>query len=255
MIEGRAGLETSQRAVIVHYHFFKNAGTSVDRTLRENFPSGWAQKEADGGQTMSPWELRAFLAANTWVMAVSSHTAELPPPRFPDVAVIPVLFIRHPLDRIRSIYDFERRQGTDTPGALAAHQMDLARYIEWRLARAQTSRDLSVADFQTHRLAKGALRGSPLGRAMRTVDALPFVGLVESYELSMERLEAVICDYFPDVRLRTFQDNRTASVDGTLEERIARFRALIGEGLFERLVVATRDDLALWTAIRHRYAS
>ena len=36
------------RTVILHYHLFKNAGTSVDRLLQRNFPDAWATREFSG---------------------------------------------------------------------------------------------------------------------------------------------------------------------------------------------------------------
>ena len=34
-----------KRTLILHYHFFKNAGTSVDRILVENFGADWESRE------------------------------------------------------------------------------------------------------------------------------------------------------------------------------------------------------------------
>jgi hypothetical protein len=34
-------MSTAQRKVVIHYHLFKNAGTSVDRMLKEIYGERW----------------------------------------------------------------------------------------------------------------------------------------------------------------------------------------------------------------------
>ncbi len=34
-----------ERTIILHYHLFKNAGTSVDAILQRNFPGRWVTRE------------------------------------------------------------------------------------------------------------------------------------------------------------------------------------------------------------------
>ena len=86
------------RTVILHYHYFKNAGTSVDDILARNFPGAWMTGEFDG---MNNHEAVArWIAANPQASAFSSHTAQFPLPAIEGVMVLPVVFLRHPLDRI-----------------------------------------------------------------------------------------------------------------------------------------------------------
>src|SRR4029079_906891 len=88
------------RPIIIHYHFFKNAGTSVDAILQRNFGAGWTSREYPARST--PNAAREFLVANPQIAALSSHTLPLPPPDIPDAEILPILFIRHPLDRLKS---------------------------------------------------------------------------------------------------------------------------------------------------------
>ena len=59
LIGDRRTQVTKPRPIIIHYHLFKNAGTSLDRTLRQNFGVTWATIEHE--PTMRPAELRRFL--------------------------------------------------------------------------------------------------------------------------------------------------------------------------------------------------
>ena len=93
-----AGADTARRPIIIHYHFFKNAGTSVDAILQRNFGAGWTSREYPARST--PNAAREFLVANPQIAALSSHTLPLPPPDIPDAEILPILFIRHPLDRL-----------------------------------------------------------------------------------------------------------------------------------------------------------
>lgn len=236
------------RPVIVHYHLFKNAGTSLDRALKDAFGERWIELEGQDKRDLKPTELAEFLMSNQSVQALSSHTALLPPPTIPDTTVVAAVFIRHPLDRLRSAYDFERIQNADTLGALKAKETDLAGYIKWRLSRPD---DHSARNFQTFRVAGGR---DDLEGALRMLAEVPFVGLVEEFDRSVARLQETLAPHFPGVRLRAYRANVSAD-ERTLEERLALLRERIGDQLYERLEESNRYDLALWEAVRARYAS
>ena len=91
-----AAANPGRRPIIIHYHLFKNAGTSVDAILQRNFGARWTSREYPPRST--PDAARSFLAANPHIAALSSHTLPLPPPDIPDAEILPILFIRHPLE-------------------------------------------------------------------------------------------------------------------------------------------------------------
>lgn len=253
MTEHQAAAEPSRplRPVVIHYHLFKNAGTSVDSTLKANFGATWTSIERE--PILTPAALRQFLSQRPWVSVVSSHTAQLPPPRLPGTEFIPVLFLRHPLDRVRSIYDFERRQQLDAPAPNKAKEVDLAGYVEWRLRRAEENGDHSIANFQVQRLAPSGSGGHGLARAIAAANALEFVGLVEAYEDSIGRLQEVLSARFPRVELRSERANATPGRAQSMAERLERLEHDLGTETFERLRQANTADLALWTHVRGSY--
>jgi hypothetical protein len=233
------------RPVILHYHLFKNAGTSLDRTLRANFGATWDSHEGLGEEWL-PHEVREFLFARPWLSVLSSHNAVLPAPRLPGSDVIPVIFVRHPLDRIRSIYDFERKQPVETSGAQTAKNTDLSGYIRWRLAR---TGDRAIANFQTYRLAKGGVGDDELSRTMNAIQTLPFVGLVEAYERSLERLQELLEPRFPRIKLAAFHVNVTKADEVPLEGRLEELRARIGDSLYAEIEAANQNDMVVWHAL------
>ena len=66
------------RPVILHYHYFKNAGTSVDAVLSQNFGDDWVTAEFEG---MNNHEAVAnWIRSHPGAQAFSSHTAQFPLP-------------------------------------------------------------------------------------------------------------------------------------------------------------------------------
>jgi hypothetical protein len=240
------------RHVIVHYHLFKNAGTSLDRSLKENFGNGWCGHEGSGGAWPSN-EVAEFLLQHPEVTVLSSHTALLPPPSLPNTNIYPVIFLRHPLDRVRSVYEFERKQQVDNPGANMAKTTDLSGYIRWRLDR---KGDRTICNFQAHRLAFAVPehidreRLNEEARASVAVKELPFVGVVEHFDRSLQALQRWLRPVFPGIELLPRRVNVTQSQGVPLLERIEQMRVLIGDELYNELAMRNQLDLML-----HSWAS
>jgi hypothetical protein len=243
------------RTVVIHYHLFKNAGTSIDEMLRRNFGAGWLEQEFPGAAARrSNCSLVGdFLRAHPKVIALSSHTALMPPPVIPGLKVLPIVFVRHPIDRLRSAYGFQREQLVDTLDAQLAKTYDFAGYIRALLAlpRAQ------ARNFQTARLAHNVpLRaGTDRERALRAIRRLPFVGLVEAYDLSLQRLSAYISRSFAGFRVVAARKNVTAGRSTTLEERLLDIEWELGSELYCEICAANQDDIELYEQVRARYST
>lgn len=236
------------RKVIVHYHIYKNAGSSVDRILDKNFGrTAWIKWEGNGSNA-SPEALSALIKSRTEVIAISSHVADISSPEIDGTNIYPVLFLRHPLDRISSVYNFERRQEKDGPGPNQAKQLDLRAYVEWRL-----DHDRLFKNYQTMRLA--AWFNSPekrllpeLTRALKALAELPFFGLVEQFDESILRLESWLKTDFPGFKCESVRDNATSSSDVTLEQKLIILREQLGDELYSRIEQENGNDLILYDA-------
>jgi hypothetical protein len=239
------------RVVLIHYHLFKNAGTSVDEALKRAFPDGWAAYERS--ERIGPSELAAFILGHPALKAVSSHNAWFPPPRAPGLDVIPVVFLRHPLDRVRSVYDFERSQGAEGPGARIAHTTDIRGYVRWRLSH-MGGADRTIRDFQTMRLAPAGEGTDELECAMDATGRLPFVGLVEAFGRSLRSLQAILEPSMGVRRLKEAHANATRHRRGTLSVRLRRLEDDLGDEAYQELMAANAADLALWRHVHARYA-
>jgi hypothetical protein len=238
------------RAIIVHYHLFKTAGTSFERTLRTNLGPAWTAFEAGRGKSrpggrLTSEELRDFLIEHPEIRAVSSHTLLMPPPQVPRSVVLPVLFVRHPIDRIRSIYEYERQQEQLTGAALKARSTSIAEFISWRLELAAQGMDRSFASFQTFRLAGSPKTGPELEPALDAIEGRVLIGTVEAYERSLERIGTALRPWYPELDLQAFHSNRTAA-PVPMTERIAALRDELGGALYAELEAANQDDVRVW---------
>jgi hypothetical protein len=245
-----------KRFVILHYHLFKNAGTSVDSVFKKNFGKLWEDIEfLPPGQEDHATAIHTFIAEREDLVAVSSHTLFCPPPAYADIDVLPVIFVRQPLKRLRSAYDFERKQAVDTIGAKLAKETDFGGYLRTRLAAAG---DRSCRNFQTYRLARLLPNdGRPeRDRAFAALDELPFVGLVEEFSKSMRKLKALLRPRIPSFQDFEAWENSTSSPkhgDGAAKR--PSLQEELGDETYAMVLDANRDDVAIYEEVARRYAS
>jgi hypothetical protein len=83
------------RFVILHYHFLKNAGTSLENILHRSFGGYFTTIDtADRDGHVSNDELLALLHGNPLLKAVSSHQLRYPKPQVPGFLFFDVCFLR-----------------------------------------------------------------------------------------------------------------------------------------------------------------
>ena len=235
------------RKVILHYHLFKNAGTSLDAAFKENVaPEEWVTQEFPGEPQTNREQVAQWILDNPQAKIFSSHTAHLPPPKFEGVEVLPVIFMRHPIDRIASAYAFETKQGGDSFGAVLARNTDLSGYIETRLS---LPHDRQCRNFHMQRLAMmfGGNQGDEFTRSKKALETLPFVGIVEQFADSMARLEKWLqSEGFGGMQLKPVEKNVSRDIKKSLEDKLKEFQERISPEVFAKLTEANRNDLVLY---------
>ena len=235
------------RNVIAHYHVFKNAGMSVDATLQAILPNGYVEVEATLGNPLTPDRFAAFIQSHPEGVLFSSHTARFPVPNIDDVDIFPIIFVRHPIDRLRSVYEFERRMPSNpiaASGIAAAKEKTFSEYLEWRLERL----DGDLDNHHVRRFSAGIGPHVTLESAKAYMERLPFVGVVEHFDVSMQKLKKCLSHLFPlrDAPMQVV--NQTPGRLSSLEARIALIRADLGDALYEKVLEHNNDDLALYEA-------
>lgn len=234
------------RTVILHYHLFKNAGTSLDATFKENFKGDeWVTAEFPGQPAKNREMVKQWIIDNPQAKCFSSHTAILPPPQIEGVKVLPVIFIRHPIDRIASAYTFEKKQGGDGFGTVLARNTDFKGYVETRLA---LPNDRQCRNFHMQRFAHmyGEKQGNEFTRAKMAIEKLPFVGVVEDFSASLRRLENWLkLEGVEGISLVPKEHNVSRDTTSRLDEKLDRLECELGKESYVRLLAENFEDLEL----------
>ena len=200
-----------ERTIILHYHLFKNAGTSVDAILKRNFGDAWVTREFPGEGGNNTALVEQWIRDTPDAVAYSSHTMMGPIPQVDGVQVISLMLLRDPIERIKSAYRFERTQDADTWGAQLAKEHDFEGYVRERLARPG---DRQCRNVQTHRWASRVPgEGTELERASRALEKLTIVGRVEEFDEAMVRLASHLVNRYSGLNFDTVQANKSASSD------------------------------------------
>lgn len=202
------------RHVLLHAHIFKNAGTTLDWSLRRSFGNGFCEHIADREMRLEPRQTLASALGNNQIVALSSHSLPSPAPRLAGISFHPLYLLRHPIQRIHSVYAFERRQDAQTPGALAAKAMGFRDYVAWRM---RSDVGPTIRNFQTRYLA-GHLARKPdkvslsetFELALEHLKQTENVGIVEWYDESAVLFEKAMSTIFPELNLAYVPQNVSA---------------------------------------------
>jgi hypothetical protein len=226
------------RYVLVHYHIFKNAGTTVEFALNEAFGDRFCLihgPEADSVLTGA--DLARFVAARPALQALSSHHLKFPVPEIPGTVLIDCCFLRDPLDRIWSMYKYFKRIETTDELSERAKQVDAKRFAELLV------RDYPqmINDVQVNLLANGGVYLRPpdqndFERAAHTLDRTSLLGVVDLFDESMTAAEYYLRPVFP-VKLHYVKQN-ASDPNGDV-------RQLAGSKLYEQLAALNRFDVKL----------
>ncbi|MBT2117227.1 hypothetical protein KK141_01935 [Dyella sp. LX-66] len=240
---------------LVHYHIFKNAGSSVDASLKRSFGEAWGSFEGSHAHDIQGAEqLRGYMLAHPGYKAISSHLAR-PPLPFEDS--LPIVFIRHPLLRAYSVYLFTRRD-PQQPFAEVAANVGFADYI--RRALREEAGSIVIRDYQVVHLSEASWRcghilearagEADLAEACALLDRWGMAGVVEQYERSIDTYQALYAPLLPGLKLAYDRENVSQPDAASVPAQLERLEALLGRELHARFMASNALDLAL-----HRHAS
>jgi hypothetical protein len=236
--------------LLIHYHIFKNAGTSFQSALEQVFGVHvHSYDSANSGGLLSADDLVRYATMAPEAKAIFSHQAVLPPPRVRGRSIISSILIRDPMARIRSIYAFERRQNRVTPGALKAKELDLKGYVEWRLSNSPAM----VCNYQVSFCSRG--KDTPqnkeptedhLQQAIQNLDQIDIVGTVERYHEWLALAQSILAKSFPNISLALVRRNVTEErADRSHEAILDDLRKELGLKLADRLLACNYLDMCL----------
>ena len=82
------------RFLIVHYHIFKNGGSTIASILEREFPNGFATVHGpDDVSVLDQASLADFIAEHAAIQAISSHHLRYPKPIVPNTIIFDCCFL------------------------------------------------------------------------------------------------------------------------------------------------------------------
>lgn len=237
------------RYVITHGHIFKNAGTTFDSALEKAFGKDFCDHRDDKAMRQGGAEyLKQFILDNPNLKAISSHHLCNPLPVSDEFKCIPVYFLRNPIERVVSVYEFERRQGGESVGAQVAAASSLIDYVRWRL---EPSSPKTISNYQTAYL--GAQRYLKPSDEV-TIDMLNvavsliqrpdvLIGFVEKFDDSFNKMSKKLAEFFPDVPFNYENKNikNAISTEKKYKDALEKLLPVLPE-----IISANAFDLALY---------
>jgi hypothetical protein len=237
-----------QRFVVVHYHIFKNAGSTVGSILEREFRQGFVTLHGPAdSSTIDAATLKEFITNHPDISAISSHHLRYPKPVIPTGVIFDCCYIRHPLERLQSCYTyFKKINSSDPLSRLAQYHGPIA-----FLSKLLDDSPHLVSNVQVTFLANGGVFTRPadhadLERAAGIFREMALPGLVAKFDESLVAAEYFLKPAFPNLTLEYVPQNVSRPIGGPVEERQESLRNAWGADLYETLVRLNRMDLELF---------
>jgi hypothetical protein len=240
-------MKPSLRFVVVHYHILKNAGSTVEEFLGRSFEGRYLRFEAEGSNSViGPAELLAEVEAHPEVLAVSSHHTRYPLPEKRGILFFDLCFLRDPLDRARSIYDYYRlRPAPGEPVSDLANRSAIGDFMEGLVGE----HALQVRDVQVNLIAQAGNSDEPvpadLELAWERMRESSFLGVVDRFNESLVAGQYFLNAVFPTLQCAVPAVNASKGFEGTVESRTAKLREACRPDVFAELLRITALDSEL----------
>ncbi len=209
-------------------------------------------------RTFSP-----ILNAHPRVQALSSHQIHYPVPAARGFIFFDICFLRDPMDRLRSTYDyFRQRPSAGDPLSDAANGLQFAEFFRCLLERFPEQVDNPQVNLLANGAADRETVPEDLAPAIRRMIQTSFLGVVDCFDQSMIAGQARLGIVFPALDCSYQPANVSRGLDGTMASRRAQFREACGRTVYaellrrnaldHRLVRAARAEVRRRFAVRER---
>jgi hypothetical protein len=226
------------RLVILHYHIFKNAGSTIEDILDHSFGERFANVDTPAGEGLiSNPDLVRFFDARPDLRAFSSHQVRHPLPEAPGYLFFDICFLRDPIDRIRSIYTyFRQKPNLADPLSDLANRTALGDFIAGMIQ----DYPLFVKNVQVNLLACGGDSDEPQPRdldlATERMLATSFLGVVDCFDQSVAAGAHALRCAFPELDCGRPAVNVSDGLHGTVASRTVKLRQACSPEVYEELL-------------------
>jgi hypothetical protein len=234
----------TNRWVLLHYHIFKNAGSTIEYVFRRCFGERFATLHGPSEDSVvTAPALASFLEANPAIAAISSHHVQYPLPAIGNTIFFDVCFFRNSLRRLWSMYRYFRVASSAHDLARCAQTASCAAFFDLLLGEYPQL----INDAQVNVMANGGVYTRPptaqdLRVAMKRVRQIAVLGVVELFDESAVAAEYFLRPTFPALRFEYVPQNVTTAPRGVPEDE---FRGEIGESRYTQLERMNRLDAEL----------
>jgi len=242
-----------KRFLIVHYHIFKNGGSTIASILEREFRDDFATVHGpDDVSVVDQTSLADFVSSHTATQAISSHHLRYPKPVVPNTIIFDCCFLRHPLDRLQSLYSYFQRIDSDDPLCRLARVDHPRSFFRKLLDNAPHL----VSNVQVTMLALGGAFTRPVDTpdveaASDIVGKMAIPGLVDRFDESLVAAEYFLKPAFPRLRLDYLPQNVSRPFGAGPLDRQEWLRHSWGSDLYATLANLNQCDLELWRRTEH----
>jgi hypothetical protein len=235
------------RFVIVHYHIFKNGGSTIASILEREFRNAFATVHGpDDVSVLDHTQLAGFVSEHAAVQAISSHHIRYPKPLLPNTVIFDWCFLRHPLDRLQSVYSYFQRIDSPDPLCRLARQEHSRVFFKRLIENAPHL----VSNVQVTFLANGGaftrpVDSSDVNNAAEVFSRMAIPGLIEKFDESLVAAEYFLKPAFPRLKLDYSPQNVSRPPVKSSADRQEWLRHSWGSDLYATLVQLNQGDLEL----------
>lgn len=227
------------RFVLLHYHFLKNAGTTIENILDRNFGERFERIDtAERSGHFTNDRLLSLLESRPEIEAVSSHQIRHPLPQARGYLFFDMCFLRDPIDRIRSMYDyFRQKPSAGDPLSELANRAGLGEFLTCLVERFREE----VTNVQVALLANGGADEQPPTEgdfqvALERMLETSFLGVVDRFDDSVTAGRYYLSPVFPNLDCIQAPVNVSGGLEGSLAARRKKVRQTCGDNVYKELL-------------------
>lgn len=248
-------VSSTTRTILIHAHIFKNAGSTFDASLNRSFGDNFIENINDDQLISSENDfLLSSAKANSRIKAFSSHSLFFHPIGNDRYNFITVYMLRHPIERILSVYEFEKIQLPAIQlGSKMAKVLDFKSFVSWYLT---DRRPFTIRNAQTVFLAGQGYGLDNIEDKFILADERLLaddclIGIVDRYDESMVVFEEKLKPLFHDIDLSyprrenvgsySFANNST-----NIDKKVQIILDELGHGLAKEVINKNIMDMELY---------
>lgn len=246
--------------IILHYHIFKNAGSTIESILKNNFGSEHYDLHGPNpNSSITMHDVKSFVSNRPNIKSISSHHLRYPVLDFGFYKIVDIVYIRHPVDRLYSMFNYYRSIDwvTALPELISENFAEFLKKIfvvqPYNSINAQTNFYVNPGDYYF------PPNENDLEIAIYNARKTRWLGTVDNLDKSLYVVKHFLSPIFNDLDISYSPKNISTSLESNVNVKlkIEMLREEFGE-IIGRAEKFNQLDMMLWTAcndeIERRYS-